>query len=136
EEVLQPRVLLGRDARADELAVELVALLGERLDLALGVDRVARPAEEVAERLERAAGALLDRRDDLEHAALDGVQATARRLAEVGSEEDQGAGDEQCEHCPPAADGLVVHVTAVSKASAWRASSGACGCCGICWCGG
>ena len=68
--------------------------------------------------------------------ALHGMQPATGGLAEVGGEEDQGADDKQCKHCPPAANGLVVHVTAVSKALARRASSGACGYCGICWCGG
>ena len=115
------------------LAAQLVALACVRsLTLALGVERVADPAEEVADGLERAAGALLDRRDDLEDAALDGVQAAAGRLAEVGGQEDQGADDEQREHCPPPANRLVVHVTAVSKACGPGALVAApAGCCGI-----
>ena len=53
------------------------ARLLQLVALGLGVERVAEPADEVADRLERAAGALLDRREHLHDAALDGVQRAA-----------------------------------------------------------
>jgi len=69
--------------RADHLAAELVALLAQVVALLARMDRVAEPAREVAERLQGAAGAVLDRRQDLEHPALHRVQASARALAEI-----------------------------------------------------
>ena len=99
---------------ATALRAQRVALGAQVLDLALGVERVPDPAGQVAEGLERAARALLDRRHDVEHPALHGVQPAAG-LAEVGGQEDQGAGDEQPEDCPPPADRLVVHVAKYSK---------------------
>ena len=85
------------------------------LDLALGVQRVAEPAEEVAHGLERAAGALLHRVEHLARPALHPVQGAAAGLAEVRSQQDQGADDEQSEDCPAPPDRLVVHVGDDSK---------------------
>ncbi len=86
--------------------------------------------------LERAVGALLDRREHLQHPALERVQAAAGRLAEVGGQEDQRERDEQSEDRPPPADRLLVHVGAVSKSLPRRASSDAGGSSNSCWCGG
>ena len=109
-------LLVQLGLQLDVLRAQRVAVLAHVLELALGVEGVAGPAEEVAHGLERLARALLDRRDDVEHAALDGVQAAAGGLAEVGGQEDQGAGYEQSEDYPPPADRLVVHAERFSKA--------------------
>ncbi len=61
----------------DQFAAQLVDLLAQLVALAFRVQRVADPAEQVADRLERLVGAVLDRRDDRQEAALHGVQATA-----------------------------------------------------------
>ena len=113
--------------------------LARVVEVALGRDGVADPAEQVADGLERAARALLDRGDDLEDAALHAVQRAAGGLAEVGGEEDQGAGDEQPEDCPSPANRLVVHVVRDSKAwsvTARRANAAGAGSSNSCSCGG
>ena len=66
-----------------ELRAQLLVLLLEVLVLGLRVDDVARPAHEVAGRLQRAAGALLERRHHLQEPTLDSVQAARRGLAEI-----------------------------------------------------
>ena len=109
-------LLVQLGLQLDVLRAQRVAVLAHVLELALGVEGVAGPAEEVAHGLERLARALLDRRDDVEHAALHGVQAAAGGLAEIGGQEDEGAGYEQSEDYPPPADRLVVHAERFSKA--------------------
>jgi hypothetical protein len=109
-------LLVQLGLQLDVLRAQRVAVLAHVLELALGVEGVAGPAEEVAHGLERLARALLDRRDDVEHAALHGVQAAAAGLAEIGGQEDERAGDEQSEDYPPPADRLVVHAEGFSKA--------------------
>ena len=64
---------------------------------------------------QRRAGALLDRRQDLDDAPLDVVQRAVRLFAEVGGEQDQGDYDEQREDCTSSANLLVMHVMSVSK---------------------
>ena len=58
-----------------QLRAQRVALGARLVALVLGVDRVAEPAEQVAERLQDAARALLDRRERAERTALRGMQA-------------------------------------------------------------
>ena len=128
EQAAQLVVLARGGGAGDGLLAQRVALGAQLLDLALGVDRVADPADEVAHGLERPARPLLDRGDDLDDAPLHGVQPAAGGLAEVGGEEDQGAGDKQSEDCPASADRLVVHVESVTQSlcgvAAARSSSG------------
>jgi hypothetical protein len=102
------RSLAQDELLVGQLAAQAVALRAQVRVLALGVERVPDPGEQVADRLQRAAGPVLDRGDDLEDAALD--RAHAARPAEGGGQEDDGADDEQCEHRPSSADRLVVHV--------------------------
>jgi hypothetical protein len=97
-------------AQLSRSACELVALV-------LGVERVAEPAEQVAERLERAVGALLDRREHLHRAALDGVQAAAGGLAEVGGEQEQRAARPARRGPHGAVAPLVVHT---EKPGGWK----------------
>jgi hypothetical protein len=82
----------------------------ELLVLVLGVDRVAGPAEEVTQRLERAAGAGLDRRERRLSPALERVEQAAAGLAEVRGQDRDGQRNEYGERRPPSADHLpVVH---------------------------
>ena len=74
-----PRGRLG----AHHLAAQLVALLAQVVALGAGVEGVVEPAEQVAEGLERPAGALLDGRQDLQDPTLDRVEAPTGRFAEV-----------------------------------------------------
>ena len=83
--------------------------VAQLVDVALGVERVAEPAGQVAHRLERAAGALLDRGDDLEDALLHAVQPAAGRLTEVDGQQQQRERHEQREGYPAPSDRLVVH---------------------------
>ena len=73
------------------LGAQRVALRPQILHLALGVDGVPHPCRGVAEGLQDARGAFLDGTENLQRAALDGAQA----VAEGGSDENQGAGNEQ-----------------------------------------
>ena len=116
EQLAHLAVLVQRVVADRELRAQAVALGGQVLDLALGVQRVAEPAEEVAHGLQRAARALLHRVEHLARAALHPVQGAAAGLAEVRGQEDQGADDEQSEDCPAPPDRLVVHVGDDSKA--------------------
>ena len=104
-------VVLARGGGAgDGLLAQRVALGAQLLDLALGVEvSPTQPTRSRTGLSARLAPSWIGR-DDLDDAALDGVQRAAGGLAEVGGEEDQGAGDEQPEDCPASADRLVVHV--------------------------
>src|SRR5581483_8487818 len=114
----EPRQLLVTDVRVLILgreALVVLDLLAQLSDLRLGLEGVREPARDVAHRLERLGGPFLDRREDLDDAALHGVQRAARGLAEVGGQQDQGNGNEQPEDRSPAPYLLVVHETSVSK---------------------
>ena len=93
----------------DQFAAQFVGLLEQLVALAFGVQRVAEPAEQVAHGLQRLVGAVLDRRDDRQEVALHAVQAPARRLAEVGGQQQQREHDEQHKHRSSTPDRLVVH---------------------------
>ena len=116
EQLRHPRVLVRRVVALGELAAQAVALGGQVLDLALRRQRVPEPAEQVAHRLQRAARTLLHRVEDLARTALHIVQGAAPGFSEIGSEQDQGADDEQPEDCPAPPDRLVVHEGDGSKA--------------------
>src|SRR5205085_4577645 len=110
------RVLLLGDLVADDLLQQSVALGLQLVALLLRARRVAEPAEQVADRLERAARALLYRREHRDDAALHAVQRAPGRLAEVGGQQDQGDDDEQYEDCTATTNLLVVHGWSGSKA--------------------
>jgi len=61
----------------DHFAAQFVDLLAQFIALAFGVQRVAEPADQVTHGLQRLVGAVLDRRDDRQEAALHRVQAAA-----------------------------------------------------------
>src|SRR6202011_2195595 len=88
---------------------QFVDLLAQLVTLAFRVHRVADPAERVAHRLERLVRAVLDRREHGQEAALDRMQASTWRLAEVCGQEYQRQYDEQQEHRASTPDRLVVH---------------------------
>jgi hypothetical protein len=69
--------------RHRQLPAQLLVLRLQVLVLGLGVEHVARPPHQVAGRLQRAAGALLEWRHHLEEAALDRMQPTGGGFAEV-----------------------------------------------------
>ena len=124
QQALELAVLAHRVGAGDRAAAQVGVLALQVGDLALGVDRVAEPADEVARRLQRTARALLDRRDDLEHPALDAVQPATGRLTEVDGEQQQRGRHEQREGYPAPSDRLVVHVRKVlwmyMRFRAWR----------------
>ena len=75
---------------------------------------------EVAHGLQRPAGAVLDRARRPSKTPR-WTSRRPRRPAEGGGQEDDGADDEQREHCPSSADRLVVHVVGVGR---WVAGHG------------
>ena len=87
----------------------------ERGDLGLGVHHPRKPARDITDRREDLARPGLDRRQHLGDAALDRVQRAARRLAEVGGQQDQGCADEEHEDRAPASYLLVMHSCSISK---------------------
>ena len=98
-----------------DLLAQRVALLLELVALVLGVQGRAEPPEEVAEGLDDAVGALLDRSEHLHRTALDAVQAAGAGFAEVGGEQDQRERDEDGQDRPASPHRFVVHAESVSK---------------------
>jgi hypothetical protein len=101
-----------------QLAAQPVDLLDELVALTFGVQRVPGPAEQVPHRLQGLVGAVLDRGDDGQKAALDRMQTSTGSLAEVGREQYQGENDEHREHCSSPPNRLVIHVLRSSERSA------------------
>ena len=135
-ELLELAVL---DLELRDLAAQRVALALEPVALVLGVERVAEPPEQVADRLERLVRPLLDRSEDLQRAALDGVQATAGGFAEVRGQQEQRQRDQQGEDGTAPPDDLVVHTERNSERvegfkGPLSAEIAGCGCFG--WSGG
>jgi hypothetical protein len=109
DDVAQLRILVRCHLQSCDLGAQPVALGLELVALVLGVERVAEPAEQVPDRLERTVGALLHRCHDLHRPRLDRLQRAAGGLAEVGSQQHQAAGDQREQDRAPASHLSVIH---------------------------
>ncbi len=109
------------------LRTQLVKLLAQFGILALGFQGAAEPPEQISNGLQRLVGAILDRRDNGQEAALHRVQATARGLPEVGGQQYQGEHDEQCEHRTSAPNRLLIHELGPSEAFIGKSTRVLCG---------
>ena len=92
-----------------ELVAQLRDLVLELLVLAARLEGLVEPVDEVARRLQRPVGALLERAEDGGDDPLDAVHRAARPLVEVEAEQGQRGDDEQQQHRPPAAYLLSIH---------------------------
>ena len=97
----------------DRLAQLVETLFDEDHAAALGIDLVLAEPDDQARTVHDALAALKQLAPD--DAALHAVQRTLRRLAEIGSEEDQGDDDQQREHRSAPSNLFVMHVVRVSK---------------------